>query len=284
MSEELPPRGLLRERSANEGAAHEGAGREGSAHEGAAHEGTADVGTARDAVPHEDDPFWDQVAAGELDADELAVLRALAEEDGEHARVAAFEPIDVARREAIAGKLVANVRLAQRRRRIAWSMGGLAAAAAIALVLWWPRAEALPTYAMVVSSGAATSRALPSERTSEGPNEAPREGPAEVEVARTFAARTRFELVLTPAREVDDDVVFSTFAEVEGRLVPWSVELQRSVSGAARVVGVAGEVLPRGVSAVVVAIDREARSLEDVQRWIVARDPRVLRARVELLP
>lgn len=253
MSEDLPPRGLPREGAAND---------------------------AHDVLPHEDDPFWDHVVAGELDADERAVLRALADEDGEQARVAAFEPIDVARREAIAGKLVANVRLAARRRRIAWSMGGLAAAAAVALVLWWPRAEALPSYAMVVSSGAATSRALPSAGPSEGPSEAP----VEVDAARTFAARTRFELVLTPAREVDDDVVFSTFAEVEGRLVPWSVELQRSVSGAARIVGDAGDVLPRGVSAVVVVIDREARSLEEAQRWIVTGDPRVMRARVELLP
>jgi hypothetical protein len=221
-----------------------------------------------DRLPPADDSLWDEVAAGELDAEELAVLRALAEGDDEQARVAAFEPIDVARREAIASELVMDVRRARRRRVIGWSVAGLAAAAAIVLVLAMPREEPLPSYAMVMSSGAATSRALPAEARDE---------------ARIFAPGTRFELVLTPAREVDDAVVFSTFAEVEGELVPWRVEVQQSVSGAARIVGPAGEVLPLGVRAVVVVIDREAVSIEDARR-LDARDPRVLRARVERAP
>lgn len=220
-------------------------------------------------LPPADDSLWDEVAAGELDADELAVLRALAEGDDEQARVAAFEPIDVGRREAIASKLVTDVRRARRRRVIGWSVAGLAAAAAIALVIWLPRGEPLPSYAMVVSSGAATSRELPDERARDE--------------ARVFGPGTRFELVLTPTREVEDAVVFSTFAEIDGELVPWRVEVQRSVSGAARIVGPAGEVLPRGVRAVVIVIGREVVSLEDARR-MRADDPRVLRARVERAP
>lgn len=217
-----------------------------------------------EALPPIDDELWDEVAAGELDAEELAVLRALAEGDDD---VAAFEPLGVEVRERIAGGLVEGIRRQRRRRVIAWGALGVAAAAAVLLWVAVPREGAVPAYAATISAGAAETRATPRE----------------VEVPR-FEEDTRLELRLTPSQRVEDEVVVSTFAIVDGALVRWSVALERSAGGAARVVGRAGDLLPRGVSALVIVVDREEVSLDEARRRLDVGDPTVSRVALRFEP
>lgn len=102
-------------------------------------------------------------------------------------------------------------------------MSSLAAAAAVALALLWPRKEPsapLPSYAVEVAGAAAEMR-----------------GSDVVATARPrLDASTRLLLTLRPATEVSSEVGVAVFANAEdGSVIRWPAAVERAASGALRV-------------------------------------------------
>ncbi|MCB9603673.1 MAG: hypothetical protein H6721_03860 [Sandaracinus sp.] len=213
-------------------------------------------------LPPIEDPFWDEVAEGELSAEDRAVLEALAdEEDAE--RLAAFEPLGEGFAAKVTAGLVADVRRTRRRRWIAGGATVLAAAAAFVLFVRTPSA---PSYVASLTSGAATQRGSHDEGV-------PR-----------FEADTRLELRLAPSARHAQSVVFSTFAVVNGVLETWDAPIERSEGGAARVVGPAGRLLAEGTTELVVFVGDEAISLDEARVRLRDGDPRLHRVALRYAP
>lgn len=163
--------------------------------------------TAR-ALLAERDALWEAIQAGEHP--ELAPLDEL-----EEARMfAALQP-------ALPGKRTT------RWPGLTWAAAGLAAAA-LAAVLLWPRAESLPAYTLTVSGG---------DQVVRSPGTSDRYSPG-----------SRLELVLQPAEPVEREVEVRIEAhDSAGHVVPLAWPVQRGRAGALRVVTVLGNELTPGV-------------------------------------
>lgn len=194
------------------------------------------------------DPRWDDLALGDLSAEDEATLRALAAEDPTAAdALEAFAPFDDSERADFAAVAMAaldaggdvadakptasaepapttpadNVVQFPLRRAVVWVGAGVALAAAALVFVWRPAPEALPAYGVTVRGGLAVTMA----ETPEGP---PKLGPDE-----------RLTLVLTPAVPLQAEVEVRAFVEVDGEPRPWSPPIERSAEGAVRIDGTA---------------------------------------------
>ncbi|HJL36060.1 MAG TPA: hypothetical protein RMG95_10285, partial [Polyangiaceae bacterium LLY-WYZ-15_(1-7)] len=142
----------------------------------------------------------------------------------------------------------ANLAARRRRRRALVAFGGALAAAAIALLVLFPRGAALPGYQLERLGGDASTRSSADAPARYGPTD-------------------RLEIRLRPETRVDAPVHAAAF--VDGRR--WDAPLEVSATGAVRVVGPAGELLPDlGEHTIVFVLDeapaptleRHARRLE----------------------
>lgn len=111
-----------------------------------------------------------------------------------------------------------NVLRFPRRRWIA-PVVALAAAAAIALVVWRPGEPALPRYAVEMSGGVVDLRG------------------DEVRETLRFGPGDRFELRLRPDAPIEGPIEVRAAVLVDGALRPWPVEPATSAEGAVRIMG-----------------------------------------------
>jgi hypothetical protein len=229
-----------------------------------------------------DPDLWDDLAHGDLDPEEEAALRALAEEDPEiGARVEAFRPLGddfaakVAARIAAERGPAAPVSSPARRRgalRLAWIAAPLAAAAAIALALLPRDGDALPAYELALRGG---DREVRGSEPLEPAHEVP-----------TFSREAHLELVLSPATRVEhavDAAVYVLTPEPRRLEAP----IERAESGALRIRGAAGALLAGvapGRVRLAVIVARELPDDDEARTWVADRDPRVHVVELELAP
>jgi len=180
---------------------------------------------AEDAVPADAlDPAteaWERLARGELtlaEAEADADARGLGDDEKAELR-ALYAPVDPLVKKRIAAKAEVP-RTRDMPRRVAAFVGAFAVAA-LALLFLWPRGTNLPEYELERLGGDATTR---SETASDA-----RYGPTD-----------RLEIRLRPATRVEHPV--DTAAYLDGER--WDVPLEVSDTGAVRLVGPAGALLP----------------------------------------
>lgn len=218
------------------------------------------------------DDLWDQLAAGDLSREDEAVLRALAEgEDGESPEYEAFRPLDDAARERITDDLVEQVHAGQRerfgaaraRRLAAWPAAAGLAAAAAALLVFWPAGEdpVLTAYHLELSGGVQQQRSA---------TEAPE--------VPTFDEASEVTLVLRPVASAPSTGEVAAYLVREGEIRRWEVDFQVASTGAMRLRGPASELLPRGEGRWTVAVVHAARLPDEAtqREWIKQRAPQVL--------
>ena len=204
------------------------------------------------------DARWEALAEGQLHAEALAELEALAAHDPEaEVAMAAFTPLGADAKDrfarAILSELAAEVAtepvgakvIPFRRRPLFWGLP-LAAAAAVALMVYSPSAtpEFTP-YRLDASAGeqqlrtanAAPTAALPRYRDGSG-----------------------VELVLRPETRVEATVGVRAFLGQGGAIDPWSPPIESAPGGAFRIHGTAGALLPgiRGEVELLFAVGPEA--------------------------
>lgn len=220
----------------------------------------------------ESETVWDDLAEGSLAREEEAFLKALAEES-EVAAVhhEAYAPLGEAFQDRVASRVEEQLRVDRQRRRFRHAARittvALAAAAAVLLFVV-PGEPALPSYTLTVRGGAAEVR---------GPSA--HDGPVQ------FDQQSRLTLVAQPKERVTGAVVATLIAVVGERAerVPARVELAES--GALRL-EVQGKDLPRSGTEMLtlgIVIDRQQRSVHEVQEMLQSGDPQVLRVRLAAL-
>lgn len=227
------------------------------------------------------DPRWDALAAGTLPAEEEEALRREADSSMAAAeRYEAFRPLDERFRERMVASIragqggaarpvgaepeeaalgraqraaqePADLAAARRRRalRARWAaVVGLAAAAALLVVVWPRGGGPLPAYEARLTGGVESLR---------GPG-----GPPAAPAAPVFVPGNAFELVLTPDEPVAGRLAVRAYAaDAAGALRPLDLPVEVSEQGAVRIAGRMGEevVLPAGEPVVVVVVGRPGR-------------------------
>ena len=207
-----------------------------------------------------DDDAWERLARSELTKEEeQALTEGLSPEEIAERR-ALYAPVDELVVARIARDAVQAVRPSAepRGRRAVLLLGGLAAAAAVLLILW-PRAETLPGYSIEVSAGAAQHRG----------DEHPR---------ASFRPGDRLEIVLRPETEVNGEVAVVAFHQGE----VWDQPFEVSPSGAVRLVGVAEDFFDRpGAHEITFVVGRP----EELPATLEQADERfVMRAQLQFNP
>ena len=218
----------------------------------------SDVGTRLDRR-------WDALSAGELSAEDIEALRKEAAQDEDLAQAfEAFRPLDATFRTDVveriqqqlqdAGTVPANDDEAPagtipfpRRKRPVWMPAAMAAAVVSAVMVSFvlqPVGEPLPEYGAQLRGGATM-------RSDPAPSDLP-----------VFESGDRFELVLTPATSVEEDLSVELYVDIDGglqRIEAPAAEV--SPFGAARVVGRIGSdiMLPAGEHDIVAVVGRADR-------------------------
>ena len=183
-----------------------------------------------------DDPRWDQLAAGELDAAGVAELKALADGDPEAAAAfEAFQPLDDAYSELeTLFRPKAEVLSIGRARRARWvgvAATVVAIAAALLLFLRPGPGSPLALYELELSRGEQSFRSA--------------EGPAPAAVVELTPA-SRVDLVLRPATRVDEAVTVRAFLRsgpAGAALKPLDVNAGMSPSGAIEIGGAVRDII-----------------------------------------
>ncbi len=180
-----------------------------------------------------EDPIWQRLSRGELDADEDAALRARAAADPAMAeRYEAFRPLGPDLQQRLVAQ--ASLELASKTpargavlRRVSFGAAvALAAAASLLLVLRRSASPAdtdpLPVYALSLTGG---------ERSTRSDTAPPPAVPIELH------GGSQLEIVLRPATAVTGPVSVEAFTVRDGQARPWTVPMSRSADGAVRISG-----------------------------------------------
>lgn len=203
------------------------------------------------------DPRWEALAAGALpEADAEALCAETAESPAGRVRYAAFTPLGADFRSRMSEEVQQRVAppppaaltppVAPPRRH--WRLGVAAAAALAATILLLvaqPWRKPLPPYAVRLSGGTEELRAGEEAASGSTP---------------VFAPGNSFELILTPEREMGEDLAVETFSMRRGEVSPWTAPFEVSSQGAVRISGVVGNEirLSEGESTLLVVFGRRS--------------------------
>ncbi len=234
------------------------------------------------------DPRWDELAAGEMGGATREQLRGeVARSEGEafaDEAFQAFEPMgDEAKGRFVEGILaeagkshVQEAKVIPLRR--AWwaagSIGTLAAAAAVLMLLRSPGPDALPPYDLVVSGGESGVRALT------------------VQEVPKLAPGSRLEVVLRPATRTEGPLVVRGAMRKGNDIRSWSPSVETDPDGAARIAGTRETLFadtPGGRWTLLIAVGRPdvlPSSASELFRLEAGEDPagaRLQRVDVELI-
>jgi hypothetical protein len=227
-----------------------------------------------EAKNDEGDARWSALAHGELDPEDVAALKELADADAEAERkLEAYRPLDDAAKDRIAARIPSTaaspalaaakvVPMPQRPRRAAWIAAAVAIAAGVAVWRGAPAPEptsTLPAYAMTMSSGDRATRGGGSVATEE----------------TEVAPDSRLVIWLRPAKQVSGPVGVRAFLVQGGVARPWSPPVKVSADGAVAIEGTAAALLgdSPGASDVVIAVGRPSElpeSADEVTKAVEA--------------
>ena len=241
---------------------------------------------AREQDPTED-PRWDDLAAGELEEAQRGQLREdAARAEGEafaDEALEAFRPIGSEAKDRFVDAILVEAgasRVEQAKviplRRAWWaagSLGALAAAAALLMLLRSPGPAGLPAYDLVVSGGESGVRSLT------------------VQDVPKLAPGSRLELVLRPATRTEGPLVVRGAMRKGEDVRPWTPAAETDPDGAARIAGTREALFadtPAGRWTLVIAVGRPdvlPSSASELFRLEAGEDPpgaRLQRIDVEL--
>lgn len=216
------------------------------------------------AEDNEIDPRLEGYAHGELGDEERAALESEAVGDPELARALSLHaPLSAELRARLQSQSLRSIRTATRLRRRATTagvVGALAAAAAIAFLLW-PRAEALPGFAATIEVG---------EQEWRGQQQ-PRRNAADID--------TPVSILLRPDRAVSGQVEAALWVRTADGTFRSPVAAERSPDGAVRWVGTAGRLASGRTGAVTfIAVVGRAGALPSEESIVAQRGDEVWRS------